>query len=155
VWAELPKLKFKIRQFSVPRGNVEFCNQIGDCVFGEVWLGSVKSQSSSASDITPCVIKLLKDRRNDGGTRTDRDIGEFLREAEIMSRFDHPNVLRLLGISITQTPYLILTEYLDKRDLKHLLQRDRQRDQLWSLKMKLNCALQVAEGLQYLTVVKS
>ena len=55
----------------------------------------------------------------------------------------------------SQTPYLILTEYMNKGDLKHLLQSERRSTQLWPVKLKLDCALQVAQGLEYLTVVKS
>ena len=38
-----------------------------------------------------------------------------------MSRLDHPNVIRLLGICKTGTPYIMM-EYMEKGDLNQFLQ---------------------------------
>lgn len=92
-----------------------------------------------------------------------------------MSRFHHPNVVKLIGVSIKyatlctcsygddrylihsvsrQVPYLIISEYMNKGDLKKLLRGDRKDRRYWPLKMKLTCALQVAKGLKYLVIDK-
>lgn len=52
-------------------------------------------------------------------------------------------------------PYLILTEYMNKGDLKGLLRDARRAKRYWSVKVKLTCALQAAKGLKYLIVEKS
>ena len=52
-------------------------------------------------------------------------------------------------------PYLIVTEYMNRGDLKFVLQSARIDGRVWPLKLKLHCALQTAEGLRYLTVEKS
>lgn len=34
----------------------------------------------------------------------------FLKEARIMRKFDHPNIVRILGVAVDETPLLILME---------------------------------------------
>lgn len=38
---------------------------------------------------------------------------EFLREAEIMIEFDHPNLVRLIGVAVQQRPWLCVLEYME------------------------------------------
>jgi anaplastic lymphoma kinase len=152
---ELTRLKSKIQQFNVIRANVGFQKHIGEGAFGEVWLGTVRGVTNRPNETIPCAIKMMKDRNDDGSSRTERETEDFLCEAEIMSRFDHPNVIRLLAVAITEMPYLIITEYMNYGDLRQLLQDNRQNNKNWPVKLKVDCALQVAWGLKYLTVVKS
>ena len=107
----------------------------------------------------------------------EREMEEFLQEAEVMSRFNHPNIISLLGVQTkcnkflqfirlyplgithfpfsSKMPYLIISEYMNKGDLKELLKNDRVSRRFWPIRLKLECALQAAEGLKYLAVVKS
>lgn len=52
-------------------------------------------------------------------------------------------------------PYLIITEYMNRGDLKFVLQTARLEGCTWPLKLKLLFAVQAAEGLKYLIVEKS
>ena len=49
---------------------------------------------------------------------------------------------------------MILSEYMNKGDLKTLMKEDRLASQEWSLERKLQCAIQTAYGLEYLLVEK-
>ena len=59
---------------------------------------------------------------------TVRKVSEFLEEATIMHKFDHPNVLTLLGVVIEKnTPYVIMP-LMKHGDLKGFIaDRDRVR----------------------------
>lgn len=72
-----------------------------------------------------------------------------------MSDFNHPNIIKLLAISISPKSCLILSEYMNRGDLEGLLINDMKEGREWIPKDQLECARQAAEGLQYLHVVKS
>lgn len=38
---------------------------------------------------------------------------EFLREAEIMLHFNHPNLVTLIGVAVQQRPWLCVLEYME------------------------------------------
>ncbi len=40
------------------------------------------------------------------------DRAEFLREAESMLEFDHPNLVRLVGVAVQQRPWLCVLEFM-------------------------------------------
>ena len=62
----------------------------------------------------PVAIKTLKEAAN-----SDMKVA-FMREAAILAQFQHPNVLRMIGVLTTQQPYMMVTELL-KTELAELL----------------------------------
>ncbi|KAG4148496.1 hypothetical protein ERO13_D05G289200v2 [Gossypium hirsutum] len=78
---------------------------------------------------------------------------EFLREVSIMKCLRHPNIVLFMG-AVTQPPKLsIVTEYLSRRSLFRLLQMP----DAWKVlneKLRLNMALDVARGMNYLHQLK-
>ena len=62
----------------------------------------------------PVAIKTLKEAAN-----SDMKVA-FMREAAILAQFQHPNVLRMIGVLTTQQPYMMVTELL-KTGLAELL----------------------------------
>ena len=51
---------------------------------------------------------------------SDKDKLRFLQEAAIMCQFDHQNVIKLHGV-VTETPIMIVLEYMSRGDLKNML----------------------------------
>ena len=51
---------------------------------------------------------------------TYKDKLRFLQEAAIMCQFDHQNVIKLHGV-VTETPIMIVLEYVARGDLKEFL----------------------------------
>ncbi|XP_039024765.1 serine/threonine-protein kinase CTR1-like [Hibiscus syriacus] len=78
---------------------------------------------------------------------------EFLREVAIMKCLRHPNIVLFMG-AVTQPPKLsVLTEYLSRGSLFRLLQMP----DAWMVlneRLRLNMALDVARGMNYLHQLK-
>ena len=45
------------------------------------------------------------------------DAQEFLKEANVMKRVKHPNLVQLLGVCTKELPFFIITEYMPKGNL--------------------------------------
>lgn len=52
---------------------------------------------------------------------TDKDRSDFLSEASIMGQFDHPNVIKLLGVVTKTRPAMIVTEFMENGSLDKYL----------------------------------
>ena len=46
---------------------------------------------------------------------------EFEQEASVLSRLDHPNIVKLFGVSIEVEPYSMIFEHMEKGDLRKYL----------------------------------
>lgn len=74
---------------------------------------------------------------------------EFLREVAIMNRVRHPNLVLFMG-AVTERPHLsIVTEYLPRGSLYHLLSRANA-GEILDRRRRLRMALDVAKGVNYL-----
>ena len=51
---------------------------------------------------------------------SDKEKLKFLQEAAIICQFDHENVIKLYGV-VTETPIMIVLEYMSRGDLRNLL----------------------------------
>ena len=51
---------------------------------------------------------------------SDKDKLRFLQEAAIMCQFDHQNVIKLHGV-VTETPVMIVLEYVARGNLREFL----------------------------------
>ena len=49
---------------------------------------------------------------------SDNDKKDFLGEAHLLSQFNHPNVLTLLGVVTVDEPVLVVTPFLKNGDLR-------------------------------------
>ncbi|XP_047327768.1 serine/threonine-protein kinase CTR1-like [Impatiens glandulifera] len=79
----------------------------------------------------------------------DNQLKEFLREVAIMKRVRHPNVVLFMG-AVTKRPHLsIVTEYLPRGSLFHLIHRPAAGEMI-DQRRRLRMALDVAKGINYL-----
>ena len=60
-------------------------------------------------------VKTLKEEHSTEG------LDDFVREAKLMFNFDHPNIVKILGVCVDDMPYYMLFEYMDKGDLAQFL----------------------------------
>ena len=99
-----------------PRAAVRFLRKLGQGQFGSVDLAEASS-IVPGEKTTLVAVKTL----HDGATTKNRL--DFEREADIMLRFDHPNILQLLGVSFKEksAPLCLIFEYMEKGDLNNYL----------------------------------
>ena len=121
--------------------------ELGEGAFGIVYEGladgiEIEGESSHVA------VKQLRD--------TDA-IDEFFREVEFMSRLDHPQIVRLLGVCSLQEPFTMIFEYMDLGDLcsflreAALLQAEGEDEGLLEPLQMLDICLQVAQGMVYIS----
>ncbi|XP_063297854.1 proto-oncogene tyrosine-protein kinase ROS [Pelobates fuscus] len=94
-----------------PRERLTLCVFLGSGAFGEVYEGNAIDILGSDTGITKVAVKTLK------SDATDQEKSEFLKEAHLMSQFDHPNILKLLGVCLFNEPQYIILELMDGGDL--------------------------------------
>ena len=46
---------------------------------------------------------------------------EFEQEASVLSRLEHPNIVKLFGVSVEVEPYSMIFEHMEKGDLRKYL----------------------------------
>lgn len=123
---------------------LEFCAQIAEGHFGMVWRGKATGLVEG-EEKTVVAIKTLKADCN-GQT----ELG-FIKEAQVISRFKHVNIIRLLGVCIpagsSGQQLCLLFEYMEYGDLLHFL-REAQRHRRPTVDIKgRNLSVESADSL--------
>ena len=90
----------------IPRENITHISELGQGNFGKVMKGEAKDIFPDQAS-TLVAIKILKEGSN-GDAKND-----FMREAVLVNQFDHPNILKLLGVCFDQEPCFITFEYME------------------------------------------
>lgn len=128
----------KVHHVDMSTLTVEF--QVGSGSFGEVSLCVCPTYGSVA-------VKWIKHAR-----KVDQ-WASFWREAELMSRLNHPNVLRFYGL-VTEGEFVvgIMTEYADSGNLSTFMRRSLGGDGMayLPLRQRAQLALNAVNGLAYL-----
>ncbi|RUS83994.1 hypothetical protein EGW08_008255, partial [Elysia chlorotica] len=102
----------------IPADSVVLGQVLGEGAFGQVFKGEMSSEDCDTK--TNVAVKILKE----GASHEAQD--DFEREVEIMSAFDHDNILKLIGIVVKGAegnPYMIF-ELMEYGDLTELLRRN-------------------------------
>uniref|UniRef100_A0A8C9DFE1 Tyrosine-protein kinase receptor n=1 Tax=Prolemur simus TaxID=1328070 RepID=A0A8C9DFE1_PROSS len=130
----------------VPRKNITLLRGLGHGAFGEVYEGQVSGMPSDPGPLQVAVKTLPE-------VCSEQDELDFLMEALIISKFNHQNIVRCIGVSLQALPRFILLELMAGGDLKSFLRETRPRpSQPSSLAMLdlLHVARDIACGCQYL-----
>jgi len=115
---------------------------IGEGTFGRVW--SAKWGSSSVA-----VKEFVFAQAAVAGKSSQQQaiVEEIIGEAGMMAILRHPNVLQLFGCSLTAQAIWIVSELCSLGSLRQVLDDT---ERVLTLDVRLNLALQVAEGMAYL-----
>ncbi|XP_036449497.1 proto-oncogene tyrosine-protein kinase ROS-like [Colossoma macropomum] len=131
-----------------PRECLKLQKLLGSGAFGEVYEGvTVRDHNSDTVPEQRVAVKTLRK-----GASNQEKI-EFLKEAHLMSQFNHPNILCLLGVCVRNEPHYIILELMEGGDLRSYLRGARptnNRGQLLNLTGLLDISLDVAKGCVYL-----
>jgi len=130
------------KSYEIDRNQVNLLSIIGKGQFGDVHRGTYTIADGNPVEVA---IKTCKED-------CDPSVSEkFLEEAYIMQQFDHPHIIRLIGI-ITQSPVCIVMELAHMGEMRSFLQNNRSRLKLHTLIMycyQLSAALSYLEGKHF------
>ncbi|XP_043282880.1 ALK tyrosine kinase receptor isoform X2 [Venturia canescens] len=128
----------------IPRDSISFVQPLGQGAFGEVFQGIYKYRRTEEHPVAVKTLPLAS---------TPQALCDFMMEALIMSKFNHPNIVQFIGISFDKHPRYIILELLAGGDLKNFLREERPRPKRpTSLTMLdlIMCAHDVAKGCKYM-----
>ncbi|XP_034668041.1 retinal guanylyl cyclase 2-like isoform X2 [Drosophila subobscura] len=139
-------------KWEIPKENVVVNRRLGEGAFGMVYGGEAQITSGHW---TAVAVKTLKS----GQSMEDRL--DFLSEAEAMKKFDHKNIIKLLGVCLQSEPIYTVMEFMLYGDLKTYLlaRRNMVKEKITddsdiSAKRLTLYAMDIACGLAYLSEKK-
>ncbi|XP_069707856.1 proto-oncogene tyrosine-protein kinase ROS [Phaenicophaeus curvirostris] len=130
-----------------PRDKLNLHKLLGSGAFGEVYEGTAVDILADGSGETKVAVKTLKKGA------TDHEKSEFLKEAHLMSKFDHPHILKLLGVCLLNEPQYLILELMEAGDLLSYLRGARKQklqSPLLTVADLLDICLDVCKGCVYL-----
>ncbi|XP_018579561.1 ALK tyrosine kinase receptor isoform X2 [Anoplophora glabripennis] len=130
----------------IPREQLRLVKALGQGAFGEVYQGFYRQRPCDTVEM-PVAVKTLPEMS------TSQAEMDFLMEALIMSKFNHPNIVHFIGVCFDKHPRFIVLELLAGGDLKNFLRESRPKPERASpLTMKdlVLIAVDVAKGCKYL-----
>eukprot|EP01147_Barroeca_monosierra_P003501 gene3501-6127_t len=135
-----------MKELVVPRGRLTPIKVIGSGQFGTVWLANLVSREdvSSDDDDIACAVKMLRTESSDA------DVKEFFEECELLSTLDHPNIIKLVGVSFHARPWLAVMEIMNYGDLQKVLRTCKQKQHFLSSVEQYTLMEQAAAGMTYL-----
>uniref|UniRef100_A0A8C8SIF0 Tyrosine-protein kinase receptor n=1 Tax=Pelusios castaneus TaxID=367368 RepID=A0A8C8SIF0_9SAUR len=130
-----------------PRDKLYLHNLLGSGAFGDVYEGTAVDIIGVGSGEVKVAVKTLKKGA------TDYEKSEFLKEAHLMSKFNHPHILKLLGVCLSNEPQYIILELMEGGDLLSYLRGARGqkfRGPLLTVADVLDICLDICKGCVYL-----
>ncbi|XP_025832818.1 ALK tyrosine kinase receptor [Agrilus planipennis] len=130
----------------IPRNHLRLVKALGQGAFGEVYQGFYRQRIGDTVEM-PVAVKTLPEMS------THQAEMDFLMEALIMSKFNHPNIVHFIGVCFDKHPRYIVLELLAGGDLKNFLRESRPKPNRGSpltVKDLVLIAIDVAKGCKYL-----
>lgn len=153
----------KLEKLEFPRNDIIYIRDLGQGAFGSVFQAKAPGLISG-EEFTVVAVKMLKDDASDDMQ------DDFEKEACLLAEFDHPNIVKLLGVCAVGRPMCLLFEYMGKGDLNEFLRqcspsnyvvrsvidgeftnKEIYKDNQLTHLDKINIALQIASGMVYLS----
>ena len=94
-----------LAKISVPRACLQTVRRLGEGEFGTVDMCVASSGSIMQDRPLIVAVKFLK-------ATDEEDVSSFVKEATIMTKLQHANLVSILGVCMTEQPYLMVLEYL-------------------------------------------
>ncbi|CAH1394197.1 unnamed protein product [Nezara viridula] len=104
----------KLEKLEFPRNDIIYVQDLGQGAFGRVFQAKAPGLLKG-EEFTLVAVKMLKEEASD-----DLQL-DFEREACLLAEFDHPNIVKLLGVCAIGKPMCLLFEYMGRGDLNEFL----------------------------------
>ncbi|XP_043953813.1 ephrin type-A receptor 4-B isoform X2 [Gambusia affinis] len=145
------RLLDSLKDVLVERNQLTLGKELGKGEFGSVYEGIFTPQAGADIRVAVKTMRV--------GIHSQRDLEEFLKEAEIMKNFDHENVVRLLGVTLKKeedSPVpvpLVILPYMKHGDLRRFLIATRYGDipMFVPFQTLLRFMIDIAAGMDYLS----
>eukprot|EP00730_Choanoeca_flexa_P020157 TRINITY_DN9856_c0_g1_i1.p1 TRINITY_DN9856_c0_g1~~TRINITY_DN9856_c0_g1_i1.p1 ORF type:complete len:541 (+),score=117.50 TRINITY_DN9856_c0_g1_i1:840-2462(+) len=121
------------RKWELKRSDVELGPRLGGGNYGEVYRGTYNKQTVA--------VKTIKEE--------SMETVEFMKEAHVMKKLNHPNLVKLIGVCSQDLPMYIVQEFVCNGDLLTYLRRPQSRTEIDHISM-LYLATQIAAGMSAL-----
>ncbi|XP_078328610.1 tyrosine-protein kinase Fer-like isoform X2 [Crassostrea virginica] len=122
-------------QWQLRNDDIALEQKIGNGNFGEVYKGIYKPKSMVVA-VKTCKDTLSEDQRR-----------KFLQEGRILKQYDHPNIVRFIGIAAQRQPVMIVMEFVAGGALLNYL---RKQGKTLSKKQLTKMSEDAASGMAYL-----
>ncbi|XP_013793701.2 muscle, skeletal receptor tyrosine protein kinase-like [Limulus polyphemus] len=145
----------KLESLEFQRNDIIYIRDIGQGAFGRVFQAKAPGLIKGG-EITTVAVKMLKEEAS-------QDLqGDFEREACLLVDFDHPNIVKLLGVCALGKPMCLLFEYMGRGALNDFLRSCRnyidRTSKICDIHLShwdlVNMARQIAAGMGYLSEQK-
>eukprot|EP00051_Salpingoeca_urceolata_P027509 m.481762 g.481762 ORF g.481762 m.481762 type:complete len:903 (-) comp22323_c0_seq1:103-2811(-) len=138
-----PKTLFR-RQ--IHRRHLKAMKPIGAGQFGQVYLAT-----QTVNERKPTEKQIYRAVKTLRGQASEADRDEFVHESEVMLRLGHRNLVSLIGVAVQQRPWLMVLEFLQYGDLKHILKGLLSKDMTLTVAEATLYAVQLADGMAYMS----
>ncbi|XP_045926411.1 tyrosine-protein kinase Mer [Micropterus dolomieu] len=144
------ELQAKLQDMMVLRSLLSIGKVLGEGEFGSVVEGHLRQPDGTSEKVAVKTMKL--------DSFSQREIEEFLKEAACMKDFNHPNVIRLLGVCLEVSPGnfakpMVILPFMTYGDLHSFLLRSRLGESSVFLPTQtlLKFMVDIALGMEYLS----
>jgi serine/threonine protein kinase len=117
-------------------------DQISKGGMSDIFLAKTSSVSGFQK---PLVIKKLLPQYS----AKSRYVQRFVNEAKTLSRLNHTNIVQIMDMGVINTEYYIAMEYIEGRNVAHIISKASKNGRRPSLEFILHTILEVAKGLAY------
>ena len=126
----------------IPSQEVTIMNQLGSGGFGVVYLGVWQKAKAKSQNRVEVAIKKL----HFSASTSPESLQDFMIEIKFLSRLDHPNILKFLGVVVQQeeSGVWMLTEFMGGGSLKDII------GPAVSLPTKVGLLVDVCDGMSFL-----
>ncbi|XP_030069639.1 tyrosine-protein kinase receptor TYRO3 [Microcaecilia unicolor] len=145
------ELKMRLKDVLIQQQQFTLGRTLGKGEFGSVREAQLKLEDGSFQKVA---VKMLK-----ADVFCSSDIEEFLREAAYMKEFDHPNVTKLIGVSLRSRPKgrlpvpMVILPFMKHGDLHTFLLMSRIGEEPFNIPIQtlIRFMIDICSGMEYLS----
>lgn len=100
-------------RWELSNDDVDLISKIGRGNFGDVYRAKLKSSKNTLVAVKTCRMTLPEEQKR-----------KFLQEGRILKQYDHPNIVKLIGICVQKQPIMIVMELVPGGSLLMFLRKN-------------------------------